>query len=180
MNTHRSPLARLATVVASVALVAVFALAGTALAQDGEVVEIDMITDGPSFYFDIVGLVVEPGTTIRFVNASGAHATAAYSPANGKQQRIPDGAESWDSGMLVEPGATFEVTLTEAGVYDYYCLPHEALGMVGRIIVGSPDAFPAQPNDGLFPAAFDALPAVDAILAQDDGVLTHEEWKQGQ
>ena len=152
------------------------ALGSAALAQEGEVVEVHMITDGPVFHFDPVGLVIEPGTTIRFVNVSGMHSADAYAPANGKPQRIPDGAESWDSGVLVEEGATFEVTLSVEGVYDFYCLPHEALGMVGRIIVGDPAAYPAQPTDGLFPMAADALPPVDAILAEDDGVLTYEEF----
>jgi hypothetical protein len=34
-------------------------------------------------------------------------------------------------------GAAFDVTLTVPGVYDYFCLPHEAAGMVGRIVVES-------------------------------------------
>ena len=29
-------------------------------------------------------------------------------------------------------------TLIVPGVYDYYCMPHEAVGMVGRIVVGQP------------------------------------------
>ena len=159
---------------------AALALTGAALAQDGEVVEVEMITEGSNFYNDPVGLIVEPGTTIRFVNVSGQHSATAYSEANGKMQRIPPAAESWNSGVLVEQGATFEVTLTEEGVYDYYCLPHEALGMVGRIVVGDPSAYPAQPTDGMIPAAADALPSVESIQAQDDGVLTYEEWQQTQ
>jgi len=40
-------------------------------------------------------------------------------------------------GFLVNESDAFEVTLTEAGVYDYYCQPHEFSGMVGRIVVGA-------------------------------------------
>ena len=38
------------------------------------------------------------------------------------------------------PGEAFEVMLTEPGVYDYYCVPHEHAGMVGRIVVGAAPA----------------------------------------
>jgi hypothetical protein len=42
-------------------------------------------------------------------------------------------------------GAYFDVTFTVEGVYDYYCLPHEAAGMVGRIVVGQPSGPGALP-----------------------------------
>lgn len=155
-------------------------LGGAALAQeDGEVVEVQMITENGENYFEPAGLHVEPGTTIRFVNASGSHNSASYSEDNDKPQRIPEGAEGWSSPVFSEEGATFEVTLEEEGVYDYYCLPHEALGMVGRIIVGDAEAAPAQPAEDLqFPDAQQALPSVDAILGDDDGRLTREEMNQ--
>ncbi len=66
--------------------------------------------------------------------------------------------------------------MTEEGVYDYVCTPHEALGMVGRIVVGDPAAFPARDGGELaFPAAAEALPSVEAILADEDGLLTWQE-----
>lgn len=157
-------------------LVAFLAL-GLGLAQEdgeaaqeteGNVVEIDMITEGSEFIFDPVGIWVEPGTTIRFVNVSDLHSATAYCEDNGKERRIPEGAECWDSGILTEEGATWEVTLTEEGVYDYYCIPHEAMGMVGRIIVGDPEAFPAQDDSNLFPAVQEALPSVDQIMNAED------------
>lgn len=163
------------------ALSLLFLLFGGALAQDGEgaaeggdVVEVRMVTEGSEYYFDPVGLQVEPGTTVRFINESGQHTATAYCEENGKEQRIPDGAECWDSGLLVEAGAQFEVTLSEEGVYDYFCLPHEALGMVGRIVVGSPDAFPAQDPSNLFPAAQEELPAVEAIMEAEDGTVPYQ------
>jgi hypothetical protein len=47
----------------------------------------------------------------------------------------------------VKPGAHFDVTLTVEGVYDYFCMPHEAAGMVGRIVVGRPSGPGALPFD---------------------------------
>jgi hypothetical protein len=61
-------------------------------------------------------------------------------------------------------------------VYDYYCLPHEEAGMVGRIVVGKPagpgalpfDYFKGTPGTGDWKpvplAAQKAFPSVDAIL----------------
>ena len=66
--------------------------------------------------------------------------------------------------LLNRRNESFEVTLTVEGVYDYFCIPHEAMGHVGRIVVGNPDAFPARPTDGLPPAVRDALPSVDQIM----------------
>lgn len=156
------------------ALVGLAFVAGTAAAQDGEVVEIRMITDGGSFYFDPIGVVVEPGTTVRFVNDSGSHNAVSYDPENDRPARIPEGAESWNSPI----GEDFEITLTEEGVYDYFCQPHEALGMVGRIVVGDPEAYPARDGSELqFDAAADALPSVEAILDASDGSLS---WQDAQ
>jgi len=72
----------------------------------------------------------------------------AYHPANDNHSlRIPENAEPWDSGYLVDPGDSFETTLTGPGVYDYYCAPHEAAGMVGRLIVGNPTGPGSRPLD---------------------------------
>jgi len=95
-----------------------------------------------------------------------AHTTTAYHPDNaGHPRRIPDGAAPWDSGYLL-PDGTFAVTLTVAGVYDYYCRPHEHAGMVGRIVVGRAiGPGPSGESAGPVPeAARRAFPAVDEIL----------------
>lgn len=152
--------------------VAAMIVLGAAFAQEGETVTITMNTQDGQFYFDPVGVHIQPGTTVRFVIENGSHNTAAYAEANGKPQRIPEGAQAWSS----EIGEDFEVTLTAEGVYDVYCLPHESLGMVGRIVVGDPDAWPAKDSSELaFDAAAQRLPTVEAILAQEDGVLSHAE-----
>ena len=134
-------------------------------ADDGVVV-IEMHAAAGRNYNDPVGIHVEPGTTIRFVNATGMHSATTYHPDNGRDLRIPPGAESWDSGLITRRNGTFEVTLTVEGVYDYFCIPHEAMGHVGRIIVGDPDASPAPPTDGLMAAVRNALPSVERIMAE--------------
>lgn len=47
----------------------------------------------------------------------------------------------------MEPGESFEITLPLPGVYDYFCAPHEATGMVGRVIVGRPGGPGTLPFD---------------------------------
>ena len=76
------------------------------------------------------------------------HTSTAYHPANHRHPlRIPEAAEPWESGYLVKPGDSFQITLTVPGVYDYFCAPHEMAGMVGRIIVGQPSGPGTSPFD---------------------------------
>lgn len=112
--------------------------------------EIAMRSDqnGGKVWFDPIGLLVAPGTTIRWLVKENVHTTTAYHPKNDHHSlRIPEAATPWDSGYLVNPGSHFEVTLTVPGVYDYFCMPHEASGMVGRIIVGTPGGPGTKPFD---------------------------------
>lgn len=148
-------------------------------ARAAEVFEIRMRSDptGAKVGFDPIGARIEPGQTVRWVLEANVHTATAYHPANDEHAlRIPETAEPWDSGYLVDPGAQFEVTLTAEGVYDYFCQPHEAAGMVGRIIVGKPggpgalpfDYFRNDPTKAQWqpvpPAARAAFPSIDAIM----------------
>ena len=113
-----------------------------------EVIEMRSDALGSRVWFDPLGLYVEPGTTVRWVVRENVHTTTAYHPNNDHHSlRIPDGAKPWDSGFVVHPGDHFDVTLTVPGVYDYYCAPHEAAGMVGRIVVGESRGPGAEPFD---------------------------------
>ena len=159
-------------------------LAGLALprpSRAARVVEIQMRSDptGADVWFDPIGLCIEPGQTVRWVVVANVHTTTAYHPRNdGHSLRIPQGAEPWDSGFLVKPGDHFEVTLTVEGVYDYYCMPHDGGGMVGRFVVGRPggpgtlrfDYFWGRPGTYNWKpvpeAARKAFPSIDAILKQ--------------
>ena len=98
--------------------------------------------DGSKVWFDPIGVLVEPGQTIRWVNVDpgNSHTSTAYHPENGGHSlRIPQGAAPWNSDYLL-PDQSFELRLTVEGIYDYFCLPHEEAGMVGRIVVGRPQA----------------------------------------
>jgi plastocyanin len=138
-------------------------------AHDSHKSTVRMVTDNQGSYFDPVGLLIEPGTTVTFVNASGSHSAEAYHPENGdKPLRIPEDASPWGSELYSEEGATFEHTFEVPGVHDYYCLPHESLGMVARIVVGSPQGGPAtEPPEDLPPGATESFPSVDSIVEHE-------------
>ena len=140
-------------------------------AQDGTPTTVAMITDGNEYYFDPIGLFVEQETTVTWNNESGAHSSTAYQEGNGPAEttRIPDDAEAWDSGVLSEEGATFEHTFETTGTYDYFCIPHKTLGMVGRIVVGEPDG----PAEGSMPPDGD-VPESQTIV--DQGTVSYEEF----
>ena len=171
MPTSSSPLGRRAVLRAGGLLLAGLAApAALRPVRASGVVEIRLRSDtlGTKVWFDPIGLLVEPGQTVRWVNELNVHTSTAYHPANdGHALRIPEAAEPWDSGYLVEPGDRFEVTLTVPGVYDYFCAPHEVAGMVGRIIVGQPGGPGTLPFDYFEgdPAASDWRPVPKAAQA---------------
>ncbi len=106
----------------------------------GALWEVRMITtpDGRQFFEPAV-LLIQPGDTVRWVNATGTHSTTAYSAEDGRAQGIPQGAPSWDSEVIAEPGKSFEISIlpdAPEGSYAYFCAPHETLGMVGLLVVG--------------------------------------------
>jgi plastocyanin len=110
-----------------------------AVGAPSDTAEVNMITEDESYHFEPHVVRVNVGGTVTWHNESGSHSTTAYHSDNDQPQLVPDGAASWDSGIVSEQGATFEHTFETEGVYHYYCTPHESLGMLGSVIVGEPD-----------------------------------------
>jgi plastocyanin len=82
-------------------------------------------------FFAPANITVEPGTTVTWVQSGdNPHTTTSY-----------DGL--WDSGMIEGgSGGTFSFTFEEPGTYDYFCIPHEDLGMIGSVTVTGGTASP--------------------------------------
>jgi len=129
----------------------------------------------PEFYFEPVGLFIEPGDTVSFIAQSPHHTVTAYHPLHGKPQRVPEGVEPFSSPM-VPIGSSWEYTFDVPGVYDVWCGPHESYGMVMRIVVGeasgpamaTPDDFGPEGTYGaagtiLMDAALDANRIVEVL-----------------
>jgi plastocyanin len=153
------------------------AAAALAVAPSGsaanEAVEIAMQgrEDGSKVWFDPIGLLIKPGQTVRWTNRNpgNSHTTTAYNPANfGRPLRMPKEGKPWNSDFLL-PNESFSVAFAVEGVYDYYCIPHEHSGMVGRIVVGnvgSDDWTKSADAADLPEAALKAFPAVHEILTK--------------
>lgn len=120
--------------------------AGTASAQQGTQHTIDM-TD--QLVFDPDDITIAPGDTIVWENVGQVgHSVTAYEDA------IPPEAEYFasggfedeatarssyavgdpESGDIVED-ATYQHTFEVEGTYEYFCIPHESVGMVGAVEV---------------------------------------------
>ncbi|MBI1742776.1 PKD domain-containing protein [Candidatus Acetothermia bacterium] len=101
--------------------------------------EVHMMTEGANNTFMPAELKIKVGTKVRFLNMSGAHSATAYA------DKVPAGVKPFDSGLMAVPykagaecttaNGCYEVEFTVAGTYEYKCLPHEALGMKGKITV---------------------------------------------
>jgi plastocyanin len=104
---------------ATLSLVVLLVFAPSALAQ-GQEVTVRMEDN----FFDPANITVEPGTTVTWVQSgNNPHTTTSY-----------DGL--WDSGMIEGgSGGTFSFTFEEPGTFDYFCIPHESLGMIGSVTV---------------------------------------------
>ncbi len=79
---------------------------------------------------------VGPGDVIQFEVKEGMHTVTAYHPDNRRDLRIPTGAQSFDSGPLTA-GDTWLLTITHTGEYNYFCMPHERMGHIGKILSNS-------------------------------------------
>lgn len=104
---------------AAVSVLMLSALAPAAWAQ-GDEVTVGMEDN----FFDQANITVEPGTTVTWVQRGQyGHTTTSY-----------DGL--WDSGLIEgNTDGTFSFTFEEPGVYEYFCGPHEDVGMIGTVTV---------------------------------------------
>jgi plastocyanin len=105
---------------ATLSLVAVLVFAPSAWAQGQEEVTVRMEDN----FFAPANITVEPGTTVTWVQSGdNPHTTTSY-----------DGL--WDSGIIEGgSGGTFSFTFEEPGTFEYFCIPHEEMGMIGSVTV---------------------------------------------
>lgn len=142
-----------------------------AVSKEPVIIEMKGTARGERVWYTPLGIHVPIGETLRFVNrdAGNVHTVTAFHPEYmNLPRRIPDSAEVFNSDYL-QPDAHWDLTLTTPGIYDYFCIPHLRAGMVGRIVVGSPQQWVASSKrysaQGIPQVAIDALPSVETILA---------------
>lgn len=76
---------------------------------------------------------VNVGDTVQWNWSNGSHTTTSTS--------VPGGAATWDSPMT-QSVTVFKYKVTEAGVYNYKCTPHEGMGMTGSFTASTVTSVP--------------------------------------
>lgn len=100
----------------------------------GEAVVVEM---NEQLAFAPSDLSIRSGRDVVFRNTSRFVHTATGDPAQARDPSrvsLPPDATPWDSGV-VPAGGEYRKTFDIPGEYRYVCLPHEAQGMLGRIVV---------------------------------------------
>jgi plastocyanin len=82
-------------------------------------------------------LTVKVGDTVTWQNTGSVAHTVTADPAKAQNKahvKLPAGAEPWDSGILTG-GLSWSRRFDVPGEYAYFCIPHEANGMVATLTV---------------------------------------------
>jgi len=82
-------------------------------------------------------VTISIGQTIVWTNTSSQFHTVTDDPALAQDRshaQLPAGAQPFNSGNIA-PGEVFQRMFDVPGTYVYFCIPHEAMGMVGKITV---------------------------------------------
>lgn len=111
----------------------------------GTIVRVRMtVTGGTHYAFEPANFSVKQGDIVEFVNVSGGPHNVSFEPT-----KVPAGAadilnrsmanrtSSLSGPMLQAVNQAYRVSFAgaPAGTYDYFCLPHKAMGMKGTITV---------------------------------------------
>jgi len=121
-------------------------LAGGPNVVEGVPEDADHVVDMTAVAFEPAELTVSVGDTVAWTHAGGEpHNVVAY------EGEIPDGADYWASGGFdgqdaavagwengegaVVTGQSYVHTFETPGTHEYYCVPHEQLGMKGTVVV---------------------------------------------
>ena len=104
--------------------------------------DVNMELDGSNYKYVPSDLTAGPNDVIRFHNKSGGPHNVSFwadSIPSGAASHIvlPDPMAPLASKLVVAPDEVLEVKLNEApkGDYKFYCTPHLALGMKGKLTV---------------------------------------------
>jgi plastocyanin len=106
--------------------------------------DVNMMLDGNTYKFDPAELTIKAGDVVTFHNKSGGPHNVSFwadsIPAGGADKlkaAMPDQMAPLEGPLLTEVDGTYKVSFAGAptGEYKFYCLPHLALGMHGKITV---------------------------------------------
>jgi plastocyanin len=98
----------------------------------------DALVTMSGFSFVPNHITITAGQTVEWNNTAAIEThTVTADPKlaqNSKSVTLPPDAEPFNSGDL-KAAAVFRHTFTVPGVYRYFCIPHEKMGMIGEVEV---------------------------------------------
>ena len=106
--------------------------------------DVNMVLDGSSYKYDPAELTIKAGDVVNFHNKSGGPHNVSFwadsipgGAGDVLKGTMPDQMAPLEGPLLTEQDAVYKVAFTGAptGDYKFYCLPHLALGMRGKITV---------------------------------------------
>jgi|688.fasta_scaffold168848_2 plastocyanin len=118
-------------------LIAGFGLTAAAMPvfAQGKTVEVSM--GRGKMVFLPASITIASGDTVKWTNPAVVLHSVTFDPAAAVKPEnvaLPPGVKPFDSGDMGQD-ATFSHTFTEKGTYKYICKMHEAMGMIGTVIV---------------------------------------------
>jgi len=106
--------------------------------------DVSMELDGNTYKFDPSTLTIKAGDVVTFHNKSGGPHNVSFwadsvpaGAADKLKAAMPDQMAPLEGPLLTEQDGTYKISFAGAptGDYKFYCLPHLALGMHGKITV---------------------------------------------
>jgi plastocyanin len=113
-------------------------------AGGGTTHDVNMVLEGSSYKFVPDQLTIKSGDVVRFHNVSGGPHNVSFwadsipgGAADALKAGMPDQMAPLEGSLLTEPNGIYTVNFAKApaGEYKFYCLPHLALGMKGKLTV---------------------------------------------
>lgn len=87
--------------------------------------------------FEPPRVTVKAGETVEWKNVSALVHTVTDDPklvARDADYALPEGAKPFNSGDI-KPNGTYKHPFKVPGTYKYFCIPHEAAGMIAEVVV---------------------------------------------
>ena len=106
--------------------------------------DVNMVLEGSSYKYVPDQLTIKSGDVVRYHNLSGGPHNVSFwadsipsGAAEALKAGMPDQMAPLEGSLLTEVGAIYTVNFANApaGEYKYYCLPHLALGMKGKLTI---------------------------------------------
>ncbi len=120
------------------------AAAPAAPGATGATHDVNMVLEGGQYKYVPDQLTIKSGDVVQFHNKSGGPHNVSFWPdsipsgaADALKAGMPDQMAPLQSNLLTEQDAVYKVSFAKApkGEYRFYCLPHLALKMHGKITV---------------------------------------------